>query len=101
MVEPFEYPVVTQSAEPPVNRAPQRKVARQKRPGTPCPKQMENGLDDLLHRPTRAVRFQIMASKVGGAPLGIISKLDRPPLPQRSDTDSEAINDLSCPLYRL
>lgn len=52
VVETFKCPIVTQSAEPAIDRAPWRKAVRQKPPRTTCPQQIENGLDDLPHRPT-------------------------------------------------
>jgi len=51
MVDRLEDAVVAPCREPPINRAPRRKVARQKAPGNAAAQHVEDRIDDLAQRP--------------------------------------------------
>jgi hypothetical protein len=74
IVQDFEYPVIAESTEPSVNRAPWREAIGQKPPGAACLQQIENDFDDFPHRSTpslsartlrRQIRLDQMPFRVG------------------------------------
>jgi hypothetical protein len=51
VVYPFKAPVVAPGGESAVNRPPWRQVTRQQPPRAACPRDIEDAVDDLPHRP--------------------------------------------------